>query len=410
MRRAWCLLVIAAGCDDARLVANGNGPSPDGAQSPDAQSLDSTATPSPDAMLVTPDAPAQDGPPASHIAALSVGGYHSCAIVDGAVQCWGQAYSGRLGTGDPATVDGGPYRVVGLTGNVTAISAGGWHTCAIVDGSVWCWGGNAEGELGNPGVGALSSTTPVPVLGLPSGVTAIAASDEHTCAIVQGGVMCWGDNSNAELGVTGVTQSDVPVWVTNLGPGSGVTSIVANGWNTCVILNGGQWCWGDNYNGQLGLGDGLPVKSPVPLQPPSLASGVTAIGIGSDRFICTVQNGAVYCAGHNFTHYYGATGPITSTVPMLSPELPAADNLVGGWTFGLAVVGGAVTTFGAGGRGSLFPGGLVVQQVDAGSDHSCAIVGNDVQCWGWNIYAQLGNGPESNTTTYTPSVVGPWAP
>jgi len=144
------------------------------------------------------------------VSAVSVSSYGTaCALVSGEVQCWGENLEGQLGDGsDAGSLE--PVRVVGLEG-VSAISVGWWHACAIVGGAVWCWGDNSEGELGNLDAGE-QSTVPVPVVGLPGTVSAIAAGTLHTCAIAEDQVWCWGRNLLGELGNPDAgIQSVVPV-------------------------------------------------------------------------------------------------------------------------------------------------------------------------------------------------------
>ena len=102
-----------------------------------------------------------------------------------------------------------PVQVQGLGSGVQALAAGGAHTCALVNGGVQCWGLNSFGQLGNGS--ALDSWVPVAVQGLGSGVAAIAAGADHTCALVGASVQCWGDNANGQLGSGPMTDSDVLV-------------------------------------------------------------------------------------------------------------------------------------------------------------------------------------------------------
>ena len=126
--------------------------------------------------------------------AIVAGGDHTCALVaGGTVKCWGDNLYGQLGDGTttPSSV---PVSVSGLTGAI-ALAAGGAisdHSCALISGgAVKCWGRNLDGQLGN--ASNTDSPVPVTVSGL-SGATALTAASAHSCALASGAVQCWGAN------------------------------------------------------------------------------------------------------------------------------------------------------------------------------------------------------------------------
>ena len=162
------------------------------------------------------------------VTAISAGDSHTCAVADGLAYCWGFNASGQLGNTSttnsivPAAVDtSGVLR--GKT--ITAVTTGGGHTCAVADGRAYCWGFNATGRLGN------NSTTdsPVPVAVDTSGVlagktiTAVTAGGAHTCALADGMAYCWGYNISGQLGTNSTTNSSVPVAVDTSGVLAGKT-------------------------------------------------------------------------------------------------------------------------------------------------------------------------------------------
>ncbi len=233
--------------------------------------------------------------------AIALSQAHTCAVVLGGVQCWGKNNYGQLGstrfTGSSSAI---PIPVTGSSnvelGGVTAVAAGDTHTCALLStGEVQCWGWNLYGQCGhNTGI---DPRIPVTVVGLSSKVTAIAAGSSSTCALLDTGeVQCWGANGYGQLGNGDTTISNSYTPVPVIGLSSKVTAIAAGSSSTCALLDTGEvQCWGANGYGQLGNGDTTISKSYTPV--PVVINGYTLTLNQSGTGSGTVSDGGNFPAG-----------------------------------------------------------------------------------------------------------------
>jgi alpha-tubulin suppressor-like RCC1 family protein len=304
----------------------------------------------------------------SNVSKVAAGYDHSLAVIsDGSVWSWGSNTSGQLGTGSTQS-SASPQLVPGISGTVTQVAAGWYHSLALAsDGTVWAWGDNQYGELGDGNVA--QSDTPVK-LGL-SNVTQIAAGDDWSLALRSDGtVWAWGNNLYNELGeqVPDVYDaSDVPVQVTGL---SGVTQIAAGASfgmavETTVKLGfvrHSLWTWGQNTFGQVGNGQLTDIFSPGGVIDPYQVPGIPAP--------------ATIAAGFEFAMMVGT------------------DGSVWGWgqdTWGNLGVGSG-TGFIYSPTQTLNPGSGIIQ-LAAGEDHVLGLRSDGtVVAWGDNLNGQLGDG------------------
>jgi len=298
-------------------------------------------------------------------AIMAAGTRHSC-VVDSAhtVWCWGANDLGQLGNGTRAN-SARPVQVPGLQ-NVLAITAGGDHSCALQDGGgVLCWGAGELGQLGQGRFG--DSLVPVSVQGLTAGVVSVAAGRTHTCAVTDDSkVLCWGSNASGQLsrpvtGADAVASSRLPLLIPGLG--GNAVGLGAGRDHTCVVrAQGAPRCWGANAQGQLGNGTAGAVGTALDVQ--GVSRGVVAVAGGATHSCAILDTGTMFCWGSN------TQGELGNGTASADPSL-------------VAVQATALT-------------GREYTALSLGDKFSCAIAPQRIQqlgtavCWGQNTNGELG--------------------
>jgi alpha-tubulin suppressor-like RCC1 family protein len=286
---------------------------------------------------------------------------HTCAVensvLDGTVWCWGYNENGRLGDGTWDSKNT-PVQVSGLT-DVIEVSAQGRHTCALKsDGTAWCWGYNGHGQLGD-GNWDTSAHTPVQVANL-TDIVVISAGANHTCALKSDGTAwCWGFNEDGRLGDGTYDSKNTPVQVSGL---TDVIGISAGSNYTCVLKSDGTaWCWGSNEDGQLGDGTYDSKNTPVQVSGLSDAIGISA----GSRHTCVLKSdGTAWCWGLNEDGRLGDGTYDSQNTPVK--------------------VGGLSDVIG----------------ISAGSRHTCVLKSDGTSlCWGFNEDGRLGDGTYDSKNT-----------
>jgi alpha-tubulin suppressor-like RCC1 family protein len=348
--------------------------------------------------------------------ALVAGEAHACALDGrGAVTCWGNDTVGQLGAGAPAA-SRGPTSPSGLADQVVrGLAAGGNHTCALVQDAVFCWGGNGAGQLGLGSTNDVATPMPLPSL---ENATALVAGSQHTCALrSDGSVWCWGGNSGGQLGEGTTSSLGLPVPVVGH---LRATSVAAGGDFTCALEEDGRlWCWGDDRRGQLSRGTTLFAASPAEIGD---LVDVRLLAPGGAH-VCTSPGpeGLVRCFGDNQAGQLGMGDALDRALPAPTKIPLSAEALTAGALHTCAITNGATGTvlcWGRGSDGQLGHGALLDARVPvtvrettpavavvAGGAHTCDLHADaSVSCWGRGTRGQLGDGLSVSRPTPGPIV------
>jgi alpha-tubulin suppressor-like RCC1 family protein len=277
---------------------------------------------------------------------ITAGFYHTCALTStGLVKCWGYGGYGQLGYNSttnvltPATVG-----YVNINGNASQITAGTYHTCALTStGLVKCWGYGGYGQLGYNSTAIVLTPASVGYVNIGGNVSQITAGDYHTCALTTTGlVKCWGQGFYGQLGYGIATNVLTPATMGYVNVGGNVTQIAAGNLHTCVLTSTGLVnCWGagGGFNsGQLGYGDTNPRYMPggtvvvyvEPSPSPSISFSVTPTASASPTSTGTRTASAMVTPSASTSILRSPsvtmsnTGTLTSTVSITPSATPHA--------------------------------------------------------------------------------------
>ena len=329
---------------------------------------------------------------------LDVGDSHTCVVTaTWSIVCVGSGLDGRLGTGATADVGdepsetGGALQAVSLgTGRTArAVATGEAHTCALLDdGRVKCWGANGMGQLGlgdsnvrGDQPGEMGDALPFVNLGSGRTAVAIAAGGNHTCAVLDDGlVKCWGANSSGQLGISstdghGLKPSGMgdALPAVSMPGGRLAVAIAAGTAHSCAILNDSSLiCWGEGVGGRLGQGNELsignsPTRAVESMNPVSLPGSVVAVAAGRFHTCAVLSDATLRCWGTGLDGRLGtgATDARGDQPGEMGASLPAIN---------LGASRGVVA-------------------VAAGDSHTCAILDDaSLRCFGSGLDGRLGTG------------------
>jgi alpha-tubulin suppressor-like RCC1 family protein len=312
----------------------------------------------------------------SNWASVSSDTWNNCAIkFDGTLWCWGDNTYGQLGDGT-TTTRRNPTKIASTTTKWASVEVGQRHACAIkTDRTLWCWGYNRDGNLGNGDFTGARRLKPTRITSETTWAS-VSAGANHTCATKTDSTLwCWGNERNGALGngSDGFPSPKIqfsPVKVTSGSPPQSNWSKVSAGYqyNCATKTDATLWCWGSNSHGNLG--DGTNTDR---LKPKQIAAGPVLFGTNRSwtsisveyRHTCALKsNNSLSCWGFNGR---GSVGDGTTTerrTPILIAWGPRRGGQYNVWS-----------------------------QISAGSDHTCALkTDQGIACWGENSHGQLGDG------------------
>jgi len=330
---------------------------------------------------------------------VSSGGDHSCDVRrNGTLWCWGSNTFGQLGVGKQGP--GGPTPMqVGHSDAWSRVDAGGQDTCAVRrTGSLYCWGVNHRGQLGD-GTTTIR-TSPVRV-GPARAWRQVSTGWFHTCAIrTNKSLWCWGDDSAGQLGVGSTRNHATP---TRVGGGRHWTSVSVEGWNTCAIKDDHSlWCWGRNLFGQLG--DGSWADSSVPRQVRSGRENWRTVALSWTHACGIKGRGVVKCWGRNLEGQLGHGNTVTANKPQaVSARHHTRMVAVSEGSSCLIDARRRVWCWGDNDYGQVDPGsptgrfttpvrraGSGATAISGGWLHFCGLARSTVSCWGNDEHNELG--------------------
>jgi alpha-tubulin suppressor-like RCC1 family protein len=347
-------------------------------------------------------------------AMIEAGFDHACvARTGGAMSCWGSGTWGQLGDGTEPTYESTPSDVTGVT-SPTGFALGLASTCSLAAGGIACWGQGFSGQLGDN----MYDYRDAPfALGAPldANVTSVTHGGFFACATKNDqSLWCWGENGLGQLGDGTMTNAPTPIQITRL---PGVVEVTAGWHHTCGRTSGAVYCWGENGHGELGGNPGAPTDM---VQVPIDATTVVQLALGN-AFSCARTTTEVDCWGMDDDGELGdGGGPSTSTPITVQLGAVAKDVAAGGFhACAIRASDGAVFCWGANDRGQLgdgtFSGNVLPQPVGGlpgpasrlavGDSFSCALLADaSVWCWGSNGVGELALG--TALTAFDPVTTG----
>ena len=328
----------------------------------------------------------------SSVVAITAGFNFNCAIrANGSLWCWGLNTYGTLGDGTQS--DSAAPKQVGSATDWTVVAAGYYNTCGIRAGTLWCWGNNNPPTVGD---GTLVTKLAPVQIGNATDWTTVSIGNQQACGIRGGHAYCWGSNPYGELG-NGTSGNNGPSPTEVQGGASDWTSIsAASGDTTCGIRSGSLWCWGLGDSGGLGVAVGG--VQPTPIQVGSATDWtMLAPGAATAAHQCGQRGTVTWCWGTNIVGELGDGTTAPTSLPVQALGGPYTSLSVGYYTT-CGIAGGMRYCWGRNFDGEYGTGNNTPvpapAQVDGYSDwtaiamgkpQSCGLRGGDVWCWGTGI-------------------------